>query len=109
MADVQRAIALVPDGAHLQQALDAVQALQDQLVAGVELDPRLAVDALGAELGAELAFRLRAVAPGFPGPADLTLRRWLAFPTQQVASRAHIQRWWLSFVGSRPRSPGFGA
>src|SRR5690606_14607237 len=61
-----------------QQTLDAAQPLQDQLVAGVELDTGLAVDALCAELGAELALWLRAVASGLAGPADLALCPWVS-------------------------------
>jgi hypothetical protein len=52
----------VVDYAHLEQALDAAQSFQDELVAGVELDAGLPVDALGSEFCAELALGLGPVA-----------------------------------------------
>ena len=51
---------------NLQKVLDPAQPFQDQLVASVKLDPRLSIDALGTQLGTELAFRFGAVASRFP-------------------------------------------
>ena len=48
----------------LKQDFDAVETLENQLVAGVELDSWLAIDAVGAELDAETAFWLVAIATG---------------------------------------------
>lgn len=48
----------------LKKKFDAVETLEDELVAGVKLDAWLAVDAIGAELDAETAFRFVAVAAG---------------------------------------------
>lgn len=48
----------------LKEDFDAVETLENQLVAGVELDSWLAVDAVGAELDAETAFWLVPIATG---------------------------------------------
>lgn len=57
----------------LKEDFNAVETLEDELVAGVELDAWLAVDAVGAELDAETAFGFVAVAAGLSGATDLTL------------------------------------
>ena len=57
----------------LQENFNAVEPLKDELVAGIELDAWLAVDAVGAKLDAETAFRFVAVAAGLPGATNLTL------------------------------------
>lgn len=51
---------------NLQKVLDPAQPFQDQLVASVKLDPGLSIDALGTQLGTELAFRFGTVASRFP-------------------------------------------
>lgn len=50
-----------------------IEALENELVAGVKLDAGLAVDAFGAELGAQLTLGLGAIAAGLARPTDLTL------------------------------------
>jgi len=42
--------AIAPDHVHLEQAFDATQPFQYELVTGIELDTRLPVDALGTQL-----------------------------------------------------------
>jgi hypothetical protein len=59
----------------LQEPFDPAQALQDELVASVELDAWFAVDAFRAELRAQPAARLSTVATGFPSAADLALQK----------------------------------
>lgn len=56
------AVGLLVSDVSAQKALDAVQVLEYQLVAGIELDARLAVYTLGIELGAEPALWAVAVA-----------------------------------------------
>jgi hypothetical protein len=51
---------------------------QNELIPSIELDARLAVDTLCAELNAEPALWLRAIAARFPGPANLALHCMLA-------------------------------
>lgn len=58
---------------RLKKAFYPVQVLENQLVAGVELDTGFAVDALGVELGAKPALGTGAVAARFPRPADFAL------------------------------------
>lgn len=60
----------------LEKAFDAVQVLEDELVAGVQFDSGFSVDALGVELGAKPALWPRAIATRFPRPAYFALRDW---------------------------------
>lgn len=48
--------------------------LEDELVACVELDAGLSIDALCVEFGAQSAFRPGSVTAGFSGAADFALR-----------------------------------
>ena len=56
------AVSMSADHVHLKQVFDPIEAFQNELVTGIELDARFSVDAFGAELGAELAFRFCAIA-----------------------------------------------
>lgn len=58
---------------HLQQPFDAVEALEDQLVARIELDAWFSVDTFGAKFCAELAFWLGTVAARFARATNLAL------------------------------------
>lgn len=57
----------------LQKALDAVQVFENELVARVQLDTGFSVNAFRVEFRTQSAFRPRAVAAGFPRPADFAL------------------------------------
>jgi hypothetical protein len=50
-----------------------VEPLENQLVAGIELDPGLAVYALGVQLDAQAAFGAGTVAAGLARAADFAL------------------------------------
>jgi hypothetical protein len=64
---------LAVDHVHLEKALDAVEALQNEFVAGIQLDARLSVDTLGAQFGAKLALWLGSIATRFPRSTDFAL------------------------------------
>lgn len=85
----------------LKEDFDAVETLKDELVAGVELNAWLAVDAVGAELDAETAFRFVAVAAGLSRATDLTLVV-VSIDTQYCAEcKCYSQLWLLAVLGSR--------
>lgn len=59
--------------ARLQHALYAIEVIDDHLIANVELHDWFAVDTVGSELGAELAFGPGAVAARLARAAHLAL------------------------------------
>jgi hypothetical protein len=59
--------------AHLQQVFDTAKTLQDKFVARIQLDTRLAINALGAQFSTQLAFGLGSVASRLARTANLTL------------------------------------
>ena len=85
----------------LKEDFNAVKPLKDELVAGVELDAWLAVDAVGAKLDAETAFGFVAVAAGLSGATNLTLVD-VSINTQYCAEfNCNSQLWLLAVLGSR--------
>jgi hypothetical protein len=57
----------------LNEAFDAVQVFENQLVASIELDSWFPVDALCVEFSTKPALWSVAITPRFPGSANLTL------------------------------------
>ena len=65
---------------QLQEAFNPIQSLEYHLVARVELDSRLLIDAIGVEFGTQSASWSTAIALRLPSTADVALSkisRWL--------------------------------
>jgi hypothetical protein len=103
------AISLAVDHVHLQETLDAVEPLQNQLVASVKFDARFTVDTFSTEFRTQLALRLGPVATGLSRSANLTGYRCPATgiidpdisvaPLEGIGPLVARRLWWDAICG----------